>query len=609
MKNMQIKNVILWQKNGIVRNLEFVENCVNVLTGDSGKGKSSIIHIIDYCLLASDAKGISKANIDSKVLWYGLRLSLDGDLVTIGRPSQESGVVDKAYYSDAGEIPSIPILNIRIDNLKKALNVAFGIDSEMKIPYGGNFVRAGTKVSFRNFLGFCYQDQNTIVSPEYLFIRPNDGRFQESIQRTFRLALGIETTKNALIRSKLADLEQKRSTLGRRIDAYEKKRLLFNDEIESLGREAFQAGVILESPESAEDALQVLKDAVSDEVEMPLGTNEIEGLEREIFLVKRKIKKYQDFLQFKARQRDLLKEAGDALKPLDAIYENSNLVFDSRYVGELLGYLQGELSEIRSAIEKRNLPPFFGEIEGLLSDTKRQLSVLEHRLRSLKDAHTLRSEPRLYHRFLGKLEAKLELFSTELPPAKDTDDELLQSQIDELKSALEDDESVVEVVKRQLDDAINDVLSRLRLKGYDDYKAFFNEPKRLVNLYSESGRVERMADIGSASNYLYLHIAFFLSIHRIARARRVPWMPSFLIFDQPSTPYFSTSGEPTDDIRSLDAVLAELNKYVKEMDDFGGSQVILLEHIEAEHWERLGLSRFRLVDRELRDDYGLILER
>ncbi|HHQ4309328.1 TPA: DUF3732 domain-containing protein [Serratia fonticola] len=113
---------------------------------------------------------------------------------------------------------------------------------------------------------------------------------------------------------------------------------------------------------------------------------------------------------------------------------------------------------------------------------------------------------------------------------------------------------------------------------------------------------------GSASNYLYLHISFFLAIHEIAKTRQVQWIPSFLVLDQVSTPYFSSDGKPNDDILSLDKVLTELNQFVIDMDKRGGLQIILLEHIDKEHWTTLELDRFHLVDRELRDDYGLILD-
>lgn len=119
MSNIQISSVILWQKNGITRSLDFLHNRVNVITGDSGKGKSSILFIIDYCLLASETTGISKANIDSKVNWYGIKLSVDGKEIVIARPAESAGCTDQAYFNENGIIPDTPDLNVRVDSLKK----------------------------------------------------------------------------------------------------------------------------------------------------------------------------------------------------------------------------------------------------------------------------------------------------------------------------------------------------------------------------------------------------------------------------------------------------------------------------------------------------------
>lgn len=222
MSSIQIKNILLWQKNGILRNLEFLENRVNVITGDSGKGKSSILYIIDYCLLASETKGISKTNIDSKVTWYGLRINIHGREILIGRPSEENAETSQAFFSEDGIIPEAPHFNIKVDNLKKILNDAFGIDSELKIPYGGRHIRTGSKVSFRSFLPHSYQDQNAIIAPEYLYIRPADGRYQESIERTFRMALGVENAKTSTAKTKLLDLEQKQVAIERKREIFEK---------------------------------------------------------------------------------------------------------------------------------------------------------------------------------------------------------------------------------------------------------------------------------------------------------------------------------------------------------------------------------------------------
>ncbi|TOP61595.1 DUF3732 domain-containing protein, partial [Vibrio parahaemolyticus] len=70
-----------------------------------------------------------------------------------------------------------------------------------------------------------------------------------------------------------------------------------------------------------------------------------------------------------------------------------------------------------------------------------------------------------------------------------------------------------------------------------------------------------------------------------------------------STPY---TLENSDDIASLDLALKEIDMYVEAMKDKGGIQVILMEHIPEAHWLNLELSNFKLVDRELVDDYGLI---
>ena len=43
------KKLILWMKNGNVREVKFEPNKVNIITGGSETGKSSILAIIDYC--------------------------------------------------------------------------------------------------------------------------------------------------------------------------------------------------------------------------------------------------------------------------------------------------------------------------------------------------------------------------------------------------------------------------------------------------------------------------------------------------------------------------------------------------------------------------------
>ena len=212
-------------------------------------------------------------------------------------------------------------------------------------------------------------------------------------------------------------------------------------------------------------------------------------------------------------------------------------------------------------------------------------------------------------RHLGRLETKLEVFEQSDANANQTAPIDYDDEIANLESTVNLNEARTELVKLELNKLMNKRLVNLPLKGYPDFSAILSEKEMLIHVHSPDGsNIERMPDVGSASNYLYLHVSYFLAIHEIAKTRKIPWIPSFLVLDQVSTPYFSTARKPSTDVLSMDRVLQELNQFVTDMDQHGGFQVILLEHIGKEHWERLGLKKFHLVDRELRGDYGLILK-
>ena len=257
---IQIENIIIWQKNGAIRNLELKRDTVNVITGDSGTGKSSILHIIDYCLLSSTANGISKENIDNKSSWYGLRLCTSKGIVTIARNAYHVGETKNAYFSDVGEIPELPIHNITIASLKKVLDREFGLDGDLRVPYGGNTIKAGSKVSFRNFLSFCYQDQNAIVAPDYLYNKPSDAKVIERIERTFRMALGIVDAKGAIVSERLDKLKSERQSIERRSNLVEKKRLEFQEDVVSLEEEAVSLGILEKTSDDIQSALNILEE-------------------------------------------------------------------------------------------------------------------------------------------------------------------------------------------------------------------------------------------------------------------------------------------------------------------------------------------------------------
>ena len=609
MSQIQILSVVLWQKNGIKRTLDFMPNRVNVITGDSGKGKSSILYIIDYCLLASETTGISKTNIDSKVDWYGIKISVDGKELVIARPSENNGATEQAYFNENGIIPPFPVLNVRIENLKKVLSGAFGIDTELRVPYGGKYIQAGSKVSFRNFLAYSYQDQNTIVAPDHLYIRPADGRYQEAIERTFRMAIGAENVGTALSRNRLSELERKKTIEARKNDSYAKSENAFAEELGALSSEAHSLGVIERIPESYEDRIVVLHELVQTPAIPNDHKREVERIEREIFSLAAKNRQLLAFIDNKTAYTSALKETEESLKPVNVFNSQAEEIFPSQLANEVIARLQRELSDIKSALHSRKSFPFLDEVGNIHAQNETKIQELREELSTIKTKQPIRDNPNDYYRYLGRLEAKLDIYrrgeARQVQPVRDD----LDDSIADLQRIVDQNEEKSNLAKQELNRLINKRLIKLPLKGYNNFSAFFSEKEKLIHLHSpDLATVEKMPDVGSASNYLYLHVSYFLAIHEIAKIRLIPWVPSFLVIDQVSTPYFSSDGKPNDDIRSLDKVLTELNQFVIDMEKHGGFQIILLEHIGKEHWTSLKLDRFHLVDRELRDNYGLILD-
>lgn len=139
-----IDKLILWLKDGSIRTLQFKNDKVNVITGNSKTGKTAVLEIIDYCFCGStDAVVISQEHIAENVLWYGLRFFINDKVYTIARGEiSESGKFSKDYYfSQTGEIPENPYTKLGEIELKEILEREFSIDDDITISYGGSSVK------------------------------------------------------------------------------------------------------------------------------------------------------------------------------------------------------------------------------------------------------------------------------------------------------------------------------------------------------------------------------------------------------------------------------------------------------------------------------------
>jgi energy-coupling factor transporter ATP-binding protein EcfA2 len=602
---MQITNILIWQTDNTLRNFELKENKVNVITGDSGKGKSSVVAIIDYCLLSSDAEGISRTNVDNHVEWYGIRFKINSNYYVICRKALHNKDENFVFMDQKGIIPEYPENNIKIDKLKNQLNYEFGINSSLEIPYGGSTIRQGSKVSYRYFLPNSLVDQSTLIDSNYLYSKPSKIKTQERIERTFDMALGCEDGASMIIRNKIIELEKKLTQLEKKQISNKDSYSNYEEEINNLYDLGCQYKLLL-SDESMStikkhEKLQEISNIRKIE-DIPI-YNEKMQLEEKIFELRKQQKEYDDFINHHKIYKDFLKKKQDELKIAKYIDENHKDIIYTPHIYEIINNIMTQHQKIKDTIKEESSSALISLTLQRKSEIDSQIEVLASQLDKLSAADKVC--PTDIYRFLGKVETHLDKIVSEPKIDYSKNIEEIKKSLTELENQLIDNKEIKKFTLNLLNQKLKDIFSRMPLKGFENASPYFNKASKAIDLINNN-QLEKMIDIGSASNYMYLHVAYFLSLHAIARERNVKWMPRFLVLDQPSTPYFSKNGEKSSDIASLECVLLELNNFIDKMQDYGGFQILILEHISEKDWVESNLNNFTLVDKELRGDYGLI---
>lgn len=628
--NFCLNKITLWLNNGSVRELKFEPNKVNVITGDSSTGKSSIIKIVDYCFFASEGADISHRFIGENVSWYGINFKTGDKHYTIARGSTLTAETRKQYFfSDVGDIPDLPDYNIDEEQLKRIIEKEFGIDAETVFAFGSANIKSQAKISLRYFLWiFNIQSQRILPSERVLFEKQNEERYRDALLklRILDLVIGASSLKNIQISNQIEEL-------NRQIRKVEKLRRSEEDV-------KFKFDVMLGEMVETAKAFQLLSrnittpDKIVDQFEQliyqgaePVADTEASELDNlrlektELLLQLRALRTY-----YKAYDdyKKLLVSDADSLQPIEYIKRNFSHVISSKSTKRLIEYLDSELREIKSFIKGKDNQPLAIDLTKRIKETERKIDDIDEQIREYTDDVDAVSERKKYM-FLGEVKTKLEMYKKDFEAeGYENKIEVLEKDIRELENSLEDPEQEKGVAIDFLNGLIDKNLDILKLEDYRDCKAYFNESKMRLDLReSESMTIHSMPQISSASSCMYLHLAFFVALHELFLTRSTPYVPSILILDQVSTPYYESAMKAQgvteiddvdleqvseDDRSKLTRALKLLNVFInrvnKNLDkEF---QVILLEHVPESLWKEEQFENFHLVDKEFRGGYKLI---
>lgn len=608
--NFNINKIILWLKNGKIREIEFKPNKVNLITGGSNTGKSAILEIVDYCFFSSKCR-ISESMINENVLWYGINISVNDKNYTIARESLTEGEVsDNYYFSSFGEIPFVVESNNSENAIKSILETEFKIDRDAKFPtsYGSNYIKAGTKISLRYFLMFNTISGNIIENDEGVFFdKQNDIRYKEALPRIFDLALGIETVENILKSEKKAELENQLAKLIRKNKAITSKASDFNQERVEILRKAKEHNVVRDDAKVDEVIVELYKAIQGFETE-PTTNSEKEKLESSFYSLQRKIRNLKQFSSEYNRYKSSIKNLDDSLKPIEFLRKKDYEIIKTSIFEQLVTSYTKDLTIIRKSYNKNT--PIDIQVNDNVKDLEKELEIIKSKLDLLpKDNKSFESEREKYF-FLGQVKSKLEIFS----PDSSSVITSYHEEIEALQAEIEQLIVVNTEVKRGLtikltEEIISEYIieSDKALANYSTYQPVFDYKNKTLLL--RKPKTSYIENVGSSSNHMFLHLFFSLAMHEVIFQNQSPFVAPFLIIDQPSRPYYGTNGKrKTDDPESDDYKIKKafelLDRFISTRKSNNGNfQMIVLEHIPIDTVS--GLKNINIVQ-EFHDGNALI---
>jgi hypothetical protein len=587
--NFNINKIILWLKNGKIRELEFKPNKINLITGGSHTGKSAILEIVDYCFFSSKSR-ISESMINENVLWYGINISVNDKNYTIVRESLSEGKVsDKYYFSSFGEIPLIVDSNNSENAIKSILETEFKIDRDAKFPtsYGSNYIKAGTKISLRYFLMFNTISGNIIENDEGVFFdKQNDIRYKEALPRIFDLALGIETVENILKSEKKAEFENQLAKLIRKNKAISSKASDFNQERVEILQKAKEHNVVRDDAK-VDEVIVDLNKAIQGFENEPTTNSENEILESSFYSLQRKIRNLKQFSTEYSKYKSSIKNLDDSLKPIEFLREKDSEIIKTSIFEQLLTSYTKDLTKIRKSYI--NNTPIDRQVNDNIKDLEKELEIIKSKLDLLPRKNKSFESEREKYFFLGQMKSKLEIFSTDSSSVLTSYDEeigALQLEIEQLIIVNTEDkrELTIKLTEEIISEYIKE--SDKALANYSTYQPVFDYKNKTLLL--RKPKTSYIENVGSSSNHMFLHLFFSLAMHEVIFQNQSPFIAPFLIIDQPSRPYYGTNGKrktenPESDDYKIKKAFELLDRFIgTRKSNSGKFQMIVLEHIPIE---------------------------
>jgi hypothetical protein len=612
MSRWQLKGIYLFSHDSRRREITFDLNAVNIITGPSGSGKSAICEIIDYCLGADECH--IPDLVRESTSWPSILLSNGTTEAFIARrmpsPDRRSSEETFLAFGSHLEIPA------NADALQGTTNTSTLLRRVEQLVGIGNVttevfdaIRQPKRISARSVTPFLLQSDDVIINKTVLFRGAQDER-RGTIIDSFPYFLGVTDEATFGKEQELRRLIAQRSAEERRIAVAEGRRDTLALSLRSIAAEAKSVGLIDISIqdsliESLRSALQSVASWVPD-LDGTGGNDRLTDLsnherdlrkERSRLLVEisESREAFQEASQFvtttERQQRRLQVVAlfGAADAPVETCPVcSSRIMQHTDTLAQVRAAYRGLQSQLRSAERERpQIDDYITALQGRIDGLSSELQIVTAQLRAvLRESGSLQEQLDLTQRRMrvaGRVSYYLEIADEVEAPPQPGHLNMLNLRIAELKDELDSVSKFdrLQDAQRQVGMSADDILNVLPFASpYPERSVYLNTRTLSTGVLTEQRRIP-MRDIGSDENYLSLHISVALGLHRYFKLHRRP-VPGFIVFDQPSRPFYPPDKRPEIVDTHSDADRGALKQYFdllfKEVAEQQDLQIIVLEH-------------------------------
>lgn len=611
--NFYIKKIQLWftEGRGVKCYDNFLPDKVNVIWGDSSTGKSSLLRIIDYCLLSTESTIVEDV-INQNICWYGLVFYYNGKDYSIIRnaPKREGSDMD-VIYREGEFLPDEPIPDYNIDIYQKAriwLDSLFGVPN---VKYKGN---KSIRVSFRHFLLFNYLTESIIASEDIFlatrFFR-GDLRYDSIIEDLFDFVLDSKVVKLLTVKEEVETLRKKLDSAQKEYDRHNQNIEKFNSIIDGLRIKCEGLGFSEFSQLKGFECYQRLL-IFADDINQWLDKGKNVELEREISDITKALNSYNRLENEYKKLKLTYEKYKDSLAPIEYLKQHSDEILLCNETHDLISYLQQSWLTVKKECEApaklpREMTARINDLTEQLKQKKDQLTKMTPIGERTADSQYLARLVRLVDEIKG-IKLPLHNVSREKLVLKETEYKKKQSEYNKLSAR---NKKTVENLNEYINKFFK--LQSSISESYSDCKPEYSLTQDIVLLDRKEWDYP-IANIGSQSNYMFLHLCFFLGLHNMLVEDQNDNVVNFLFIDQPSVPYYgghsvsNSNNISIDDEKKLKDAFKLINKFMEEVVGklHKHFQIILIEHSDPSYWDCL--SYFHTSEHFVKGD-GLVPRR